>query len=51
MDEAVRRYQELVDEGYMRAVAAATVATEFDVTLAQLHDALVARGLLKSYGA
>lgn len=51
LDQAVEYYGRLVAEGVPALTAAVTLKDIFGVTLDQLHDALVARGLLKSYGA
>jgi hypothetical protein len=45
MDEAVRRYQELVDEGKSPLTAALAVRNEHGVALDELLDALTERGL------
>jgi RNAse (barnase) inhibitor barstar len=46
MDEAVRRYLDLLDEGKSPLTAALAVKNEYGAALDELHDALMERGLL-----
>lgn len=51
LDQAVEMYQASVLAGVHPLTAASDVVDMTGVSLADLHDALLARGLIKSYGA
>jgi hypothetical protein len=52
LDQAVEMYQASVKAGVHPLTAASDVVVDMTgVSLADLHDALLARGLIKSYGA
>lgn len=51
LDQAVEMYQASVLAGVHPLTAASDVVDMTGVSLTDLHDALLARGLIKSYGA
>lgn len=51
LDQAVEAYLHEVQAGVHPLTAASDVVDMTGVSLTDLHDALLARGLIKSYGA